>query len=401
MDYNLFGGKVIDSGGYGCIFKPAITCKNSNKTKKNIVSKLLPSKIASREHLENNKIKNILKKIPNWKQYYIFSIVSCQPKNLTTKDLKDFNKKCKTLTRKKYYKKTINSKIDELQILQFPYGGSTLEKYIFKEIKNEPSLFNNLNENLIRFLNNAIIPMNKLNCYHLDIKDTNILIGENNKLKLIDWGISTTTKNTIPKHIFNKSIQFNYPFTSILLNKDFIDDLNTYLSNDYNNKEDLKLYLKNYYIDKITPVSSEGHIEYLSTIFNKFNKNIDIYDVVFDYCSNCIEKNIIKGIFDFEGYFSNIFLKKVDIWGFLTIYMSFLLNNDNNNKNFHKNIENLLFKHLFNSYEKYDITELNNDLKSLTTSINKKQSLEFIDKPITPTTKKPNKKTFESLNKFT
>lgn len=401
MNYNLSGGKVIDSGGYGCIFKPAITCKNSNKTRKNIVSKLLPAKLAAREHNENNKIKSILKSIPNWKHYFIFSIVSCSPKKLTKKDLKHFNKRCKTLTKKKYSKKTINSKIDELKILQFPYGGSTLENYIMNDVKNNPSLFINLNKQLIQLLIKAIIPMNNLNCYHFDIKDTNILVGEGNKVKLIDWGLSSNKKNLIPKYLFNKSIQFNYPFTSILLNKDFIDSLNLYLSNDYENKDDLKLFLRNYYKDEIVPVSSEGHLEYLSVIFNKFDKDVDVYDIVFDYCSTCIEKNMIKGTFDFEGYFTKIFLKKVDIWGFLTVYMSFLLNNSKNNEKFHKNIENLLFKHLFNSYDNYDIMILTNDLNSLQLPTNYKESLEFIDKPITPTTKLTKKKTFQSLNNFT
>ena len=39
----MYGGSAIASGGFGCVFKPSIKCKNK-KTKKNHVSKLMISK---------------------------------------------------------------------------------------------------------------------------------------------------------------------------------------------------------------------------------------------------------------------------------------------------------------------------------------------------------------------
>ena len=91
---NIKGGKVVDSGGYGCLFIPPLTCKGKNTKKKNVISKLMPKRVAEREHKTNMKIHKILSKIPNWKHYFIFSIKSCFPKKLTKKDLKLFNKKC-------------------------------------------------------------------------------------------------------------------------------------------------------------------------------------------------------------------------------------------------------------------------------------------------------------------
>ena len=38
------GGKMIDSGGYGCVFYPALLCKNKT-TRRNGVSKLMLSLI--------------------------------------------------------------------------------------------------------------------------------------------------------------------------------------------------------------------------------------------------------------------------------------------------------------------------------------------------------------------
>ena len=244
---NIKGGKVVDSGGYGCLFIPPLTCKGKNTKKKNVISKLMPKRVAEREHKTNMKIHKILSKIPNWKHYFIFSIKSCFPKKLTKKDLKLFNKKCKTLTRKSFTKKTINSRIDDLKILQFPYGGKTLENYIYVNVTNNFDSFSEVNNNLINLLKNAIIPMNNNNVYHLDIKDTNILVGDTNKLKLIDWGLSDIITKELPQHLHNKSVQFNYPFTSILLNTAFLKKLIEFMKKNEKEKN-LVLFIKNLYL---------------------------------------------------------------------------------------------------------------------------------------------------------
>ena len=49
------GGAAIASGGFGCVFRPSIKCKNK-KNKKNTVSKLMIKELADREILESKKI---------------------------------------------------------------------------------------------------------------------------------------------------------------------------------------------------------------------------------------------------------------------------------------------------------------------------------------------------------
>jgi len=49
MNY-IKGGKVVDSGGYGCLFVPPLLCKGDNTKKKNIISKLMTKRLANREH---------------------------------------------------------------------------------------------------------------------------------------------------------------------------------------------------------------------------------------------------------------------------------------------------------------------------------------------------------------
>jgi hypothetical protein len=361
---NIKGGKVVDSGGYGCLFIPPLECKGKNTQKKNVISKLTQKRVAEREHKTNLKIHKILSKIPNWKQYFIFSIKSCFPKKLTKKDLKQFNKKCKTLTRKKYTKKTINSRIEELKILQFPYGGKSLENYIYTNTANNIDLFKDVNNKLIKLLKNAIIPMNKNNVYHLDIKDTNILVGDTNRLKLIDWGLSHIITKDLPSHIYNKSVQFNYPFTSILLNTPFLKKLIEFMKKKEKEKN-LVLFIKNYFNDEISLLYGDGHFEYLKEVFGQFSNNKNPHDVVFNFCANSILQHTKNGVFDHRSYFEKTFLKNVDIWGFLSIYMSFLLIKTPKMEKIKENIEKLLFKHLFNNYTTIDIQDLYNDLQKL------------------------------------
>ena len=365
---NIKGGKVIDSGGYGCLFVPPLKCKSKNTNTKNIISKLMTQKNAEREHNNNKKIHKLVSKIPNWKHYFIFSIQYCTPKKLTKKDLKQFNKKCKTLSKKHYSKQTINKRIDNLKILQFPYGGKTLESFIYQDITYDYDIFSNLNLNLINFLKHGIVPMNNINVYHLDIKDTNVLIGDEQKLKLIDWGLSAVINKDLPYHIYNKSVQFNYPFTSILLNTMFLKNLVEYMNMNGNDVSNLTLFIQKYFDDNISPFYGEGHFEYLEEIFSKFTGNKNPRDVVFSFCANSIIQHMKNGVFDHRTYFEKTFIKNVDIWGFLSIYMSFLLvniKNINKIKKIHQNIEKILFKYLFNNYKIIDINNLYIDLQKI------------------------------------
>ena len=55
-------GKVIGAGGFGCIFYPALKCKNKNKNFKGI-SKLSFKKEIEKEEKLNQEIKPIILKI--------------------------------------------------------------------------------------------------------------------------------------------------------------------------------------------------------------------------------------------------------------------------------------------------------------------------------------------------
>jgi hypothetical protein len=82
------GGKVIASGGFGCIFEPALKCVNGPSTGE--LTKLMTKKHAEDEYNQIQDFKKILENIPNYSEYFLidgFSI--CQPKQLTNNDLKN------------------------------------------------------------------------------------------------------------------------------------------------------------------------------------------------------------------------------------------------------------------------------------------------------------------------
>ena len=110
------GGKVIASGGYGCVFSPALKC-NNKKRKKGMISKLMIKKYALEEYNEINKIKEKLDNIPNYLDFFLIGNFSiCHPEKLSTKDLQKFEK-CTALPKKNITKKNINKIFANLNLL--------------------------------------------------------------------------------------------------------------------------------------------------------------------------------------------------------------------------------------------------------------------------------------------
>ena len=90
---NIKGGKVIASGGFGCVFSPALKCKNK-KREKNKITKLMTEKHALAEYNEVMNIKKKLDKIPNYGDYFLIKDFNlCEPAKLTSEDLINFQKK--------------------------------------------------------------------------------------------------------------------------------------------------------------------------------------------------------------------------------------------------------------------------------------------------------------------
>lgn len=344
---NLKGGKVIGSGGFGCVFNPAIKCKGQKRGDKT-VTKLMKKKYVKTEFNGIQKYKEMLKGIPNYSDYFLVDGFStCEPDKLDEEDLTLFDKKCGALKKMKITSKNVNDSLNKLMALNMPYGGIDLGDYV-DDSKMDYKKLIKMNESLIKLLKNGIVPMNEKNIYHCDVKDANILILEdseatnNIKARLVDWGLSVIFKerNSIPKLLTNRPFQYNVPFSIILFNDTF-----TKMHAEFLKKEkdptyfDTRSFVINYVITWINKRGA-GHLKTLNSCFKtfferglinveeQFKKDIIEFEYtfyfIFEYISYVLFKFTKDGKFDKMGYFSQVFLKNIDIWGFVMSYLPIL-----------------------------------------------------------------------------
>jgi len=353
------GGNVIASGGFGCIFVPPLECKNKTQKirKSGFVSKLMLKKYAQKEYKEIQKYQKILETIPDSSDYFLVSgFTLCKNLSpLTENDLTNFNKKCKPLKKKDIDETNVNQSLEKIMSIQMPYGGIAVDDYI-KSIKFQGKNMKELNASLINLLENGVLPMNEVGLYHGDIKDSNVLVDVDSNIdstkkmytRLIDWGLScyytgdiTTTekKAPIPKEFTQRPFQFNLPFSIILFQKSFLKLYKSFLENNPN-PDYLKIrsFVMNYVlyvVDKKGP----GHIKNINSIMKQFFKgelmNVEekfkddliefeyTFYFVFEYLSKILFQYTRENEFQIMDYFENVFLKNVDVWGFVMIYISF------------------------------------------------------------------------------
>lgn len=391
---NIHGGQVIESGGFGCLMKPAIKCKNETKRKKNSVTKIMIKKYAQQEYEVIQKITSILSKIKNYKKYFFLeNIKLCIPDKFTKSDLSNFDSKCKPLLKKNITSENINSSenSDKILALSMPDGGIDVGNYIIKY--NNFQYLKVLNAYLLKLLLNGIIEMNKLGVYHFDIKESNILIKINNKpssssslsvslskknkkkvlvTRIIDWGLSFvyTNKtnsnnnfnlNNLPNNMINRPFQYNLPFSTVLFNDVFLDYYKKFLNKNPNPTYEnitiflegfLLYYLKNYETGHYSTIERifENIEKYYSlkkndTTINIFKisllhsnqsdyskKNVNFY--IINYLGNILHYYTSNGVMDMTSYLK-VFLSNVDIYGFILTYypiFELLINNYENLK---------------------------------------------------------------------
>ena len=199
-------GKAIASGGYGCVFQPALLCRN-NSDRTSGISKLLVNKNANDEFKETLTIKPIIDKIPNNSKYFLVNdITKCKPNHLTSDDLINFDK-CSNLKKRGITLNNVNKNINKLTIINIPYGGIDLDKYI-KLKRPDLDEIAIINSKLIRLLKNAIFPMNQLRLIHNDIKGANILYNETDgEMRIIDWGFGEIIGLERPEQPWSRPLQ--------------------------------------------------------------------------------------------------------------------------------------------------------------------------------------------------
>ena len=350
----LKGGKVLASGGFGCVFMPALRCENKKTRKRNGVSKLMTSKYATKEYNEIVQIKEKLKTIKKYTDYFLVNDISiCKPALLTKSDLIDFTQKCTALQKDdKITYKNINNSLDQMMILNMKNGGLPVDDYIFNA--GHFSDLYELNHSLIGLLKNGIIEMNKKHIYHCDIKDSNILVEQKQnslKTRLIDWGLATLYvpfhNNPFPNTWINRPLQYNVPFSVIIFTDVFIEKYTKYTNRGQNKKEekDLTPFVSDY-IHFWIKERGMGHLKLIDKIINILldeeekeeeekdeEKENSISQDTMDYITKYIVNILIHfTIFREDGtwtlkireYLDNVFIDNVDVWGFVSTYLAFL-----------------------------------------------------------------------------
>ena len=330
------GGDAIASGTYGCVFRPALQCDDS--TIHTGVSKLMNARDAEDEYREIKDIKKILSKIKNAEDYFIANnIEHCKKlKPLNRKDIQTAQQTCTNIHT--VQRVVINQNLKKYNLLQLPDGGTDLQKWI----EHNHTLDNMLDFNvkIIELLENAIVPMNKLGLYHFDLKDSNILVGQDGKFRIIDWGLSQQP-GMLTLELDFSFLSFNIPinsfffynrseFQNILVHDSSLErlmksldvkvqDIHSHLSKKYDGG----------FYDKI------GHMDFLEEMFSsiyhtKYTESsiIDMYikyiaTTLFNYCK---EFPIGDSFEDWKGWslMYKDFIKTTDIWGLLTVYTRFL-----------------------------------------------------------------------------
>jgi len=397
MKNDKLGGKLLSSGGYGCIFKPALRCFGKNTRDKNKISKLMTIKHAEEEYNEIIEIKKKIDNIPNYKKYFLIDNCSiCSPEKLTKNDLKNYNE-CTALPKDDITLKNINQSLNKLKLINIPYGGITVEQFIL-ENKSYKKLIK-WNNCLISLLKEGIIPMNNNNIFHSDIKDSNILVDESNidmETRLIDWSLTVEyipkSKCKFPNNWRNRPLQFNVPFSILLFTDFFITEYTEFLKEDHSvTKERLEEFVPEY-LKKWQIKRGKGHYSYINNIFYMiFSKKLT--NMTISQIKNEIEENYTKkyiknylinvllhftyfkpnGLLNMRIYLDEIFIKIIDIWGFIITYLPLFELLYENYDELSKNQMELFFKlrEIFLKYlyeprvKPIDINDLENDLVSI------------------------------------
>jgi hypothetical protein len=369
------GGEVITSGGFGCIFKPALKCKDSKK-RKDGVSKMSINEYSSQELKEVLRIQNKLKHIPNYDKLYLLKdIQRCEPEKLTQTDLVNFDKKCSALTKYNINEQNVNDNLDKLKIINMPYGGISLRKWLLEGGTINVDKIKQLNQMVVHLLKNAIVPMNNNLVIHNDLKDQNVLVDSELNTRIIDWGLAAVVKNNaIPDEVWNRPLQFNTPFSAMIFTDRFKKAYTDFLLAVRNKDEEFNENSVRNFV--ITEYVSSGH-----KYFGDYDNNTKIFSIIFKnstsssnpvggskknrnrnsspspssngentitssghtlyYLSNYITSILMeytdsKYFFHMTDYFMKGYLHNSDVFGIMTTYYTFF-NKERINLDIHEN----------------------------------------------------------------
>ena len=189
--------------------------------------------------------------------------------------------------------------------------------------------------------------MNEKGVIHNDLKDRNIMVDTNMNARIIDWGLAgVATNGKIPVEIMNRPLQFNTPFSSMMLSEEFKMNYDIFLQRVKDglilfNSMNVRNYVINEYLIKLARyygyyddnvilfkmIFSPGISD--DTFLSEVKKdNLIEYGYYLYYLSNYITDILMKFttssmVFDMTDYFTKAYFFNSDIFGLMTVYYNF------------------------------------------------------------------------------
>lgn len=216
--------EVIGEGGYGCVFKPSLPCRDKKISYKNKISKWMLSKNAIAELEEYA----VIAKADRRSDFYTGKPIKCTLKQ--TPQVIQAMSRCKLL-QEKMKNKTAKQIAEETSLLIITDGGDDLEKWVKKMVKmdgasNRSRIMDFWKESRRLFLGIQTFLKNDL--VHHDLKPQNVVYKMDiRRVNYIDFGLMRSTKTeavkcSVKNECRSKS-HWNYPTDVMILNKKTYD----------------------------------------------------------------------------------------------------------------------------------------------------------------------------------
>jgi tRNA A-37 threonylcarbamoyl transferase component Bud32 len=352
------GGAAFTKGGFGCVFKPALGCKNSDTPPRaNYVSKLIENSNGKREYMYIYHIKKKLEHLPvSIKRYFLLDNINmCEPKPLSEQDKVKIENVCDDILTKvsdtntniSITSETINRNLHKFKIINMPELSLTLRDYIKKTVLSSTELIM-INNIIIQYLTVVIPSMYKNNVVHGDIKGENMMFNkyDNNTLVLIDWGLSyiaDSDRKNVPSALYNLSVQWMHPFSSFLFKKNVIEKYYTFLKNlkkggivltrdslrvfaitEYTNFMIMHEKQFSFFNDIFNIAYSDEFAKYLNNEGQSYNETLMIYNMTLYYIVEYTIDVLLAYTVDYKlnlgKYFNEVYIMNIDAWGVMSIY---------------------------------------------------------------------------------
>jgi serine/threonine protein kinase len=294
------GGKLLGSGGYGCVFRPSIACddgKYSSPSNK-YISKVVSNKNIESEFENINTFK--LNKIDPNQRFIVYPVENCgAPVNIDIDD----HEKCKKSTDDDI---DIDGGDEIYNNLIQRYSGKTLDA-----VRKENPV-NDIKKCLLLYLDlfKGVLLLNVNNLAHRDLKPGNIVIDDTGKLRIIDLSLLESTKKPFLHSIEN---DFNNPEEYLYWDVCF-NALTTYPNGGYYKKIGIDVDEKDNNRDKLLIL-----IEYADKFCEKFkgiaDTNATLLTGLFQSCIKfLVDIFIHKNIVDKHENLDDIIQSKFDLF---------------------------------------------------------------------------------------